>query len=186
MRLCGDLYFSMVRQFVFQSIFLQVSYILKKKVFLKVIYECLWLHSDATLVLQTNQQNQYQQNPKTSLSSTCYMHKCVCGSTCQCVTCSFSNECSTKVHSSILFLSAIIKTALPNMDREAKEEYLVVIQAKDMGGHSGGLSGTTTLTVTLTDVNDNPPKFAQSKWFPTRDRNHVHFNCNFSQLCRPR
>lgn len=59
--------------------------------------------------------------------------------------------------------SAIIKTALPNMDREAKEEYLVVIQAKDMGGHSGGLSGTTTLTVTLTDVNDNPPKFAQSK-----------------------
>jgi hypothetical protein len=62
-----------------------------------------------------------------------------------------------------LFLSAIIKTALPNMDREAKEEYLVVIQAKDMGGHSGGLSGTTTLTVTLTDVNDNPPKFAQSK-----------------------
>ncbi|EPY78740.1 cadherin-8 [Camelus ferus] len=56
----------------------------------------------------------------------------------------------------------IIKTALPNMDREAKEEYLVVIQAKDMGGHSGGLSGTTTLTVTLTDVNDNPPKFAQS------------------------
>lgn len=50
------------------------------------------------------------------------------------------------------------------MDREAKEEYVVVIQAKDMGGHSGGLSGTTTLTVTLTDVNDNPPKFAQSKW----------------------
>ncbi|XP_024606414.1 cadherin-8 [Neophocaena asiaeorientalis asiaeorientalis] len=58
--------------------------------------------------------------------------------------------------------TAIIKTALPNMDREAKEEYLVVIQAKDMGGHSGGLSGTTTLTVTLTDVNDSPPKFAQS------------------------
>ncbi|XP_058530750.1 cadherin-8 isoform X1 [Ochotona princeps] len=60
--------------------------------------------------------------------------------------------------------TAIIKTALPNMDREAKEEYLVVIQAKDMGGHSGGLSGTTTLTVTLTDVNDNPPKFAQSMY----------------------
>ncbi|XP_053127046.1 cadherin-8 isoform X4 [Hemicordylus capensis] len=48
------------------------------------------------------------------------------------------------------------------MDREAKEEYFVVIQAKDMGGHMGGLSGTTTVTITLTDVNDNPPKFAQS------------------------
>uniref|UniRef100_A0A8C5J712 Cadherin 8 n=1 Tax=Junco hyemalis TaxID=40217 RepID=A0A8C5J712_JUNHY len=56
----------------------------------------------------------------------------------------------------------IIKTALPNMDREAKEEYFVVIQAKDMGGHMGGLSGTTTVTITLSDVNDNPPKFAQS------------------------
>ncbi|MEE6499853.1 hypothetical protein FKM82_003612 [Ascaphus truei] len=60
--------------------------------------------------------------------------------------------------------SAIIKTALSNMDREAREEYLVVIQAKDMGGHMGGLSGTTTVTVTLTDVNDNPPKFAMSQY----------------------
>ncbi|NXD26102.1 CADH8 protein, partial [Spelaeornis formosus] len=58
--------------------------------------------------------------------------------------------------------TAIIKTALPNMDREAKEEYFVVIQAKDMGGHMGGLSGTTTVTITLSDVNDNPPKFGQS------------------------
>uniref|UniRef100_A0A6I8RK16 Cadherin 11 n=1 Tax=Xenopus tropicalis TaxID=8364 RepID=A0A6I8RK16_XENTR len=58
----------------------------------------------------------------------------------------------------------IIRTALPNMDREAKEEYHVVIQAKDMGGHMGGLSGTTKVTITLTDVNDNPPKFPQSAY----------------------
>ncbi|XP_069758170.1 cadherin-8-like [Narcine bancroftii] len=58
--------------------------------------------------------------------------------------------------------TGIIRTALPNMDREAREEYRVVIQAKDMGGHMGGLSGTTTVTITLTDVNDNPPKFTQS------------------------
>lgn len=44
-----------------------------------------------------------------------------------------------------------------------REEYLVVIQAKDMGGHMGGLSGTTTVTVTLTDINDNPPKFSKSE-----------------------
>lgn len=49
------------------------------------------------------------------------------------------------------------------MDRETQEEFLVVIQAKDMGGHMGGLSGSTTVTVTLSDVNDNPPKFPQSK-----------------------
>ncbi|XP_053570854.1 cadherin-7 isoform X2 [Bombina bombina] len=53
----------------------------------------------------------------------------------------------------------IIRTALPNMDREAKDQYLLVIQAKDMVGQMGGLSGTTSVTVTLTDVNDNPPRF---------------------------
>uniref|UniRef100_A0A8C2JSE4 Cadherin 11, type 2, OB-cadherin (osteoblast) n=1 Tax=Cyprinus carpio TaxID=7962 RepID=A0A8C2JSE4_CYPCA len=57
--------------------------------------------------------------------------------------------------------TGIIRTALPNMDREARQEYDVVIQAKDMGGHMGGLSGTTQVKITLTDVNDNPPKFAQ-------------------------
>lgn len=49
------------------------------------------------------------------------------------------------------------------MDREARQEYDVVIQAKDMGGHMGGLSGTTQVKITLTDVNDNPPKFAQGE-----------------------
>ncbi|XP_067886875.1 cadherin-7-like isoform X1 [Heterodontus francisci] len=55
--------------------------------------------------------------------------------------------------------TGIIRTALPNMDREAKDRYLLVIQAKDMVGQMGGLSGTTSITVTLSDVNDNPPHF---------------------------
>ncbi|VTJ86660.1 Hypothetical predicted protein, partial [Marmota monax] len=55
----------------------------------------------------------------------------------------------------------IIRTALPNMNRENREQYQVVIQAKDMGGQMGGLSGTTTVNITLTDVNDNPPRFPQ-------------------------
>ncbi|ETE68867.1 Cadherin-6, partial [Ophiophagus hannah] len=60
--------------------------------------------------------------------------------------------------------SGIIKTALLNMDRENREQYQVVIQAKDMGGQMGGLSGTTTVNITLTDVNDNPPHFPQSAY----------------------
>ncbi|KAM9462198.1 cadherin-18 isoform 1-T1 [Clarias gariepinus] len=55
--------------------------------------------------------------------------------------------------------TGVIRTALPDMDREAREHYTVVIQAKDMAGQVGGLSGSTTVNVTLTDVNDNPPKF---------------------------
>ncbi|NXM24737.1 CADH9 protein, partial [Oxyruncus cristatus] len=57
--------------------------------------------------------------------------------------------------------TGIIKTALPDMSRENREQYQVVIQAKDMGGQMGGLSGTTTVNITLTDVNDNPPRFPQ-------------------------
>uniref|UniRef100_A0A667XTJ4 Cadherin-12 n=1 Tax=Myripristis murdjan TaxID=586833 RepID=A0A667XTJ4_9TELE len=58
--------------------------------------------------------------------------------------------------------TGLIKTALPGMDREVKEHYQVVIQAKDMAGQMGGLSGTTTVSITLSDVNDNPPRFTKS------------------------
>lgn len=55
--------------------------------------------------------------------------------------------------------TGIIVTSWPNMDREAREQYLVVVQVKDMLGLSGGYSATTTVTVSLSDVNDNGPIF---------------------------
>uniref|UniRef100_A0A3P8SIX4 Cadherin-12 n=1 Tax=Amphiprion percula TaxID=161767 RepID=A0A3P8SIX4_AMPPE len=58
--------------------------------------------------------------------------------------------------------TGVIRTALANMDREVKEEYQVLLQAKDMGGQLGGLASTTTINITLSDVNDNPPRFAKS------------------------
>lgn len=65
-----------------------------------------------------------------------------------------------------MFPSGIIRTALgpSDMDREQREHYQVVIEAKDMAGQRGGLMGSTTVNITLTDVNDNPPQFAQSKF----------------------
>lgn len=66
--------------------------------------------------------------------------------------------------------SGLIRTALMNMDREAKEYYEVIIQAKDMGGQLGGLAGTTTVNITLSDVNDNPPRFPQSEYPWCQDR----------------
>ncbi|MED6295180.1 hypothetical protein CHARACLAT_029038 [Characodon lateralis] len=50
------------------------------------------------------------------------------------------------------------------MDREMRDQYQLVIQAKDMMGQIGGLSGTTMVTVTLTDVNDNPPRFPRRSY----------------------
>lgn len=62
-------------------------------------------------------------------------------------------------------LTGVIRTALGpgDMDREQRENYQVVIEAKDMAGQRGGLTGTTMVNITLTDVNDNPPRFTQSK-----------------------
>ncbi|TRY64613.1 hypothetical protein DNTS_017036 [Danionella cerebrum] len=60
--------------------------------------------------------------------------------------------------------TGIVRIALSNMDREVRNEYQVVIQAKDMAGQMGGLSGTTMVNVTLTDVNDSPPRFAYSSY----------------------
>ncbi|CAL8277865.1 unnamed protein product [Lota lota] len=78
-----------------------------------------------------------------------------------------------------------LRTAVPDLDRESQDQFLVVLQAKDMGGHLGGLSGTTTVTIRLTDVNDNPPRFTQSDshfqmlWV-TGD---IHLIVNHSDLC---
>uniref|UniRef100_A0A4W4E8S9 Cadherin-12 n=1 Tax=Electrophorus electricus TaxID=8005 RepID=A0A4W4E8S9_ELEEL len=70
--------------------------------------------------------------------------------------------------------TGVIRTALPNMDREVKELYQVLIQAKDMGGQLGGLAGTTTINITLSDVNDNPPRFAKSIFhFRVSESNNV-------------
>ncbi|TRY64619.1 hypothetical protein DNTS_017041 [Danionella cerebrum] len=60
--------------------------------------------------------------------------------------------------------TGVIRTALPNMDRETQEMYSVIIQAKDMAGSVGGLSGSTTVNVSLSDVNDNPPRFPQKNY----------------------
>lgn len=63
--------------------------------------------------------------------------------------------------------SGVVRVSLADMDREMRANYTVVIQAKDMGGQLGGLAGTTTVNITLTDINDNPPVFDQSKDGPT-------------------
>lgn len=48
------------------------------------------------------------------------------------------------------------------MDRELQDEYWVIIQAKDMIGQPGALSGTTSVLIKLSDVNDNKPIFKES------------------------
>lgn len=68
-----------------------------------------------------------------------------------------------------------VRVSLPDMDREVKGQYEVVIQAKDMAGQLGGLAGTTTVNITLSDVNDNPPRFTQSENFSTDNINNQRY-----------
>uniref|UniRef100_A0A4W3JWL8 Cadherin-7-like n=1 Tax=Callorhinchus milii TaxID=7868 RepID=A0A4W3JWL8_CALMI len=60
--------------------------------------------------------------------------------------------------------TGIIRAALSDMDRETKAQHLVLIEGRDMAGLKGGLSATTTVTINLSDVNDNGPKFQHSKY----------------------
>ncbi|XP_060119755.1 cadherin-22 [Heteronotia binoei] len=60
--------------------------------------------------------------------------------------------------------TGVIQTAVANLDRETQDRYEVVIRATDMAGQLGGLSGSTTVTIVITDVNDNPPRFPQKMY----------------------
>ncbi|XP_033933849.1 putative neural-cadherin 2 [Pseudochaenichthys georgianus] len=53
--------------------------------------------------------------------------------------------------------SGTISTVLRSLDREVEERYLVVVEARD----GGGLAGTGTATIMISDVNDHPPVFTQ-------------------------
>ncbi|XP_021094922.1 cadherin-19 isoform X2 [Heterocephalus glaber] len=48
------------------------------------------------------------------------------------------------------------------MDRELQDEYWIIIQAKDMIGQHGALSGTASVLIKLSDINDNKPIFKDS------------------------
>ncbi|KAK3556136.1 hypothetical protein QTP70_005619 [Hemibagrus guttatus] len=59
--------------------------------------------------------------------------------------------------------TGVIRTAVADLDRETQDRYELVVKATDMAGQMGGLSGSTTVTIVITDVNDNPPRFPQRR-----------------------
>ncbi|KAK9403433.1 cadherin-19-like [Crotalus adamanteus] len=57
--------------------------------------------------------------------------------------------------------SGVVRTAYPG-DRETQDKYFVIIKATVE--QIGGPSGTTTVTINLSDVNDNPPRFQHKRY----------------------
>ena len=54
-------------------------------------------------------------------------------------------------------VDGLVVTALP-LDREQRESYTLTVRARDGGTPS--LTGTTTVQITVLDLNDNPPRFS--------------------------
>ncbi|XP_015275096.1 PREDICTED: cadherin-19-like [Gekko japonicus] len=59
--------------------------------------------------------------------------------------------------------TGVIRSSSP-LDRETIDQYFVVIQVQDMIGQMGGRLATTTVTINLSDVNDNPPRFPHRRY----------------------
>uniref|UniRef100_A0A665VP38 Desmocollin-2-like n=1 Tax=Echeneis naucrates TaxID=173247 RepID=A0A665VP38_ECHNA len=60
--------------------------------------------------------------------------------------------------------TGIITTTTNTLDREVKDKHMVVIQLQDRNGDPSGLITTGTATITLMDINDNPPTFAETSY----------------------
>ncbi|XP_053127564.1 cadherin-5 [Hemicordylus capensis] len=58
--------------------------------------------------------------------------------------------------------SGIISTASPNLDREQKASYDIIVEAIDGKGLKSEESGTATVHIKLDDINDNSPTFEQN------------------------
>uniref|UniRef100_A0A3B4A5H4 Cadherin-5 n=1 Tax=Periophthalmus magnuspinnatus TaxID=409849 RepID=A0A3B4A5H4_9GOBI len=50
-----------------------------------------------------------------------------------------------------------------DLDRESVEQYILVVRAQDMRGLPAGSTATTTVTVSITDINDNIASFTTSE-----------------------
>lgn len=57
----------------------------------------------------------------------------------------------------------MITSKVDMLDREEKSKYVLVVEAKDMRGMSTGTTATTSVTVTIGDINDNMATFTKSK-----------------------
>lgn len=56
----------------------------------------------------------------------------------------------------------MISCKISSLDRERRNQYIVVVRAQDMRGMSSGSTATTSVSITITDINDNLASFVQS------------------------
>ncbi|XP_034469320.1 desmocollin 2 like [Hippoglossus hippoglossus] len=67
--------------------------------------------------------------------------------------------------------TGVITTVTNTLDREVKDTHLVNVEIRDMEGAVNGLFNTATATITVGDINDNPPTFTKASYTPTVQEN---------------
>ncbi|XP_071347594.1 desmocollin 2-like protein [Trachinotus anak] len=67
--------------------------------------------------------------------------------------------------------TGVITTVTNTLDREAKDKHMVKIKIQDLDGRAAGLSTTGTATITVGDINDNPPTFKETTYAATVNEN---------------
>ncbi|XP_030297998.1 cadherin-5 [Sparus aurata] len=71
-------------------------------------------------------------------------------------------------------LSGWISCKIENLDRETKSQYVVVVKAQDMRGKASGSTATTSVTITINDINDNIASFTRRVYeMPVREDHSV-------------
>uniref|UniRef100_UPI00358F6CFB cadherin-2-like n=1 Tax=Myxine glutinosa TaxID=7769 RepID=UPI00358F6CFB len=77
------------------------------------------------------------------------------------------NQLPKKPHNKMFTInseSGVISTIRFGIDREQVAEYELLVEARDLEGQPIGLAITTTVVVTVTDINDNLPKFVANEY----------------------
>ncbi|KAM9720348.1 desmocollin 2-like protein [Menidia menidia] len=69
--------------------------------------------------------------------------------------------------------TGVITTITNTLDREAQDKYMVTVMIKDLFGAVNGLQNTATATISLSDINDNPPTFTKALYEATIKENEV-------------
>ncbi|XP_007257069.3 desmocollin 2 like [Astyanax mexicanus] len=60
--------------------------------------------------------------------------------------------------------SGVITTKTNTLDRETQDRYIVKVEIRDMGGASDGLFSQGLASISLGDINDNPPIFKEKAY----------------------
>ncbi|XP_054874408.1 cadherin-5 [Amphiprion ocellaris] len=58
-------------------------------------------------------------------------------------------------------ITGVISCRISSLDRESRGQYVVVVRAQDMRGMSSGSTATTSVSISITDTNDNMASFTR-------------------------